>query len=280
MTKRKNTQHWEEIKSQYTMCLCYSEEKGLYTKSFSENEISDELLYRPQGYAGFVNDIITIPGKDIVIEVQSNFGYHSASYLRATIKKGSRYIMDFDLSKLYVMRNMGVRTFDVPLYDWNTLFDKIINAYKESFVEGYTTASIAYIEELSDMLDKDAVSIKDNYDKKENTDWKGDFLVTLYAGKKIRNLIIGFLEAEITDPIVVKYTLNLCRKYIDKVKTLSLDYSDSRLSEFSETLMLIHRIMCENKAGIEYLSLLLDKEYIIDSRNNTELKALDKIAMN
>ena len=165
MAKRKNTQHWEEIKTQYTMCLCYSEEKGLYTKSFSENDISDELLYRPHGYAGFVNDIIPIPNKDITIEVQSNFGYHSASYLRATIKKDSRYIMDFDLSKLYVMRNMGVRTLDVPLYDWNKLFDKIIHAYKESLTEGYTTASIAYIEELSNMLDKDAISIKEYYDK-------------------------------------------------------------------------------------------------------------------
>lgn len=260
MAKRKNTQHWEEIKSQYTKCLCYSEKKGLYIKSFSENVISDELLYRPQGYVGFVNDMITIPSQDVVIEVQSNFGYHSASYLRATIKKGSRYIMDFDLSKLYVLRNMGVRTFDVPLYDWNKLFDKIICAYNESFVEDYTTKSIAYIEELSDMLDKDAVSIKENFDKKESTDWKGDFLVTLYAGKKIRNLILGFLEAGITDSIVVKYALNLCRKYVDKVKTLSLDYSDSRLYEFSETLMLIHRFMCENKAGIEYIRLLLDKE--------------------
>lgn len=260
MAKRKNTQHWEEIKSQYTMCLCYSEKKGLFTKNFSENEISDELLYRPQGYAGFVNDILSIPSKDIVIEVQSNFGYHSASYLRATIKKGSRYIMDFDLSKLYVMRNMGVRTFDVPLYDWNKLFDKIINAYKESFVDSYTTASIAYIEELSDMLDKEIISIKENYDKNETTEWKGDFLVTLYAGKKIRNLLMVFLEAEITDSIVVKYALNLCRKYIDKVKSQSLDFSDSRLSEFSETLMLIHQFMCENNAGTEYLRLLLSQE--------------------
>ena len=260
MAKRKNTQHWEEIKTQYTMCLCYSEEKGLYTKSFSENDISDELLYRPHGYAGFVNDIIPIPNKDITIEVQSNFGYHSASYLRATIKKDSRYIMDFDLSKLYVMRNMGVRTLDVPLYDWNKLFDKIIHAYKESFTEGYTTASIAYIEELSDMLDKDAISIKEYYDKKERTEWKGVFLVTLFAGKKIRNLIVEFLEADVTDSVVVKNTLNLCRKYIDKMKLQSLDFSDTRLSEISETLMLIHRFMCKHKAGLEYLSMILDKE--------------------
>ena len=35
-----------------------------------------------------------------------------------------------------------------------------------------------------------------------------------------------------------------------------------------------------NKISLSDLLNLLDKEYIIDSRNNTELKALDKILMN
>lgn len=60
MATRKNTQFWEDNKPTYPLCLCYSLEKGLYTKRLTENEESDELLYRPQGYVGFVNDPIDI----------------------------------------------------------------------------------------------------------------------------------------------------------------------------------------------------------------------------
>lgn len=260
MATRKTTQYWEENKPVYPLCLCYSQEKGLYTKRFTENEDSDELLYRPQGYVGFICDKVVVPTQDVEIDIQSNFGYGSASYLRATIKKGSRLILDFDLSKLYILRNMGVRSFDVPLYNWDRLFEKIISAYNDSFVSGCTTASIAYLEELNDMLGKDKIIFKGEFEKENNTEWKGDLLVTLYFSNKIRNLLKGFEEAQISDSLVVKYTLNLCRNYIRKVKSIELDFSDSRVSHISDAMMLIHKFMCENKAGIEYLSLLLDKD--------------------
>lgn len=260
MAIKKNTQHWEEIKSQYTMCLCYSEGEGLCIKRISDGESSEELLYRPQGYVGFVNDKIAIPGQDIEIEIQSNFGYKSASYLRATFKRGEQYVLDFDLSKLNILNNCSIKTFDVPLYDWNGLFSKLIKAYKESSIEPYTTSSIAYLEGLNEMLDKEAVVIKGNLEEKNSTKWESDFLVELHVGRKMRDLLRGFKFANTSDSVVIEHTLNLCRKYIVKVKSLVLDYDDSRVSQISETLMLIHQFMCENKAGTEYLNLLLDKE--------------------
>ena len=260
MAERKTTQHWEEIKSQYTKCLCFSNEKGLYTKSISEDITSEELLYRPLGYVGFVNDKFAIPEQDVEIEIQTNFGYRSASYHRATFKKGDLYILDFDLSKLNILNNCSVKTFDVPLYDWNRLFSKLVNAYKESNIEAYTTSSIAYLEELSEMLDKNEVIIKGSLDEQNSTQWKNDFLVVLFVGNKIRDLLRGFKFANTSDSIVIENTLNLCRKYISKVKALSLDFNDSRVSQFSETFMLIHQFMCEHNAGIEYLGLLFDKE--------------------
>lgn len=260
MANRKNTQYWEENKPSHPLCLCYSQEEGLYTKRFTENEDSEELLYRPQGYVGFVNDRLTIPEQEVEIEIQSNFGYSSASYLRATFKRGNSFILDFDLSELYILNNCSVKTFDVPLYDWDGLFSKLVEAYKESFVEAYTTPSIAYLEELSAMLDKNEIVIKGNLEEKKSTQWKGDFLIELFAGKKIRDLLRGFELAGTSDQIVVKHTLVLCTKYISKVKLLGFDFSDSRVSQISETMMLIHKFMCENKAGTEYLSILLDKE--------------------
>ena len=218
------------------------------------------MLYRPQGYVGFVNDELTIPGQELEIEIQSNFGYSSASYLRATFKRGNSFILDFDLSGLYILNNCSVKTFDVPLYDWDGLFSKLVEAYKESSVEAYTTPSIAYLEELSAMLDKNEIVIKGNLEEKKSTQWKGDLLIVIFAGKKIRDLLRGFELAGTSDQIVVKHTLVLCTKYISKVKLLDLDFNDSRVSQISETMMLIHKFMCENKAGTEYLSMILDKE--------------------
>ena len=260
MATRKNTQFWEENKPVYPLCLCYSQDKGLYTKRLTDNGSCDELLYRPQGYIGFVNDKFTIPGQDVEIDIQSNFGYRSASYLRATFKKGVQYILDFDLSKLSILNNCSVKTFDVPLYDWDRLFSKLVKAYKESSTESYNTSSIAYLEGLSEMLDKNEVIIKGNLEAKNSTKWEGDFLVELYAGKKIQDLLKGFEIAGTSDSIVLKRALDLCTKYIGKVTLLDLDYNDSRVSQISDTMMLIHKFMCENKAGIEYLSMILEKE--------------------
>ena len=162
--------------------------------------------------------------------------------------------------KLYILNNCSVKTFDVPLYDWDRLFSKLVEAYKEPSVEAHTTSSIAYLEELGAMLDKNEVVIKGNLEEKKSTQWKGDFLIEIFVGKKIRDLLRGFEVAGTPDQMVVKHSLSLCTKYIRKVKLLDLDFSDSRVLHISETMMLIHKFMCANKGGIEYLSMILDKE--------------------
>lgn len=260
MATKRNTRFWEENKPVYPLCLCYSQEKGLYTKRFTENEDSEELLYRPQGYVGFVDDKITIPGQDIEIEIQTNFDYRSASYHRATFKKRNRYVLDFDLNKLHILNNCSVETFDVPLYDWDGLFSKLVKAYKELSMVTYASSAIAYLEGLSGMLDKNEVVINGNLEEAKSTLWKGDFMVGLYVGKKMRDLFRGYQFANTSDSVVIEHTIDLCRKYIGKVKLQDLDYGDTRVSQISETMMLIHQFMCENKAGIEYMSMMLDKE--------------------
>ena len=260
MAEIKTTQRWEEIKSQYTNCLCFSNEKGLYTKRISENESLAELLYRPQGYVGFVSDKLSIPGQNVEITIQSNFGYGNASYLRATVAVGNRYVLDFDISKLYILNKCSVITLDVSLYDWDGLFKKIIDAYNLISIDNLTTSSIAYVEELSDMLDKDKILVKGYIDNEDNTCWEGQFLITSHVGRKIHDLLKGFEVAKVSDSILLKHTINLCRKYISVFRSLALDYEDSRVEYLSQALLSIHKFMYENNAGIEYLSLLLDKE--------------------
>ena len=260
MAKRKNTQHWEEIKTQYTKCLCYSDKYGLYTETVPEGSNPEELLYRPQGYTGYVINKIRIPDRNIEITILTNFGYGSASYHRAAIHFDNRRILDFELSKLYVLNNCSVSTLDVPTYRWDILFEKIINACNNASQDSLTTSAIAYIDGLSDMLDKDEISIKGEIDKEKPTKWEGTFLVTLFAGKKIQDLVKGLETAEVSDLTVLKYTMNLCRKYITKVKTQTLDFEDSRTSLLSDYLLAVHKFMCANEGGIEYLSMILDKE--------------------
>lgn len=260
MATRKTTLYWKENKNQYTRCLCYSDKCGLYTDTIPEGENPDELLYRPQGYAGYVINKIEIPGRNIEITILSNFGYGSASYLRAAVNFGNRRILDFELSKLYVLRNCSVSTLDVPSYSWDLLFEKIINAYNTASLDNLTTSAIAYIDELNDMLDKNEISIKGSLDSDKPSKWNGTFLISLFAGRKIQDLVGGLEAAEVSDSIVLKYTMNLCRKYVAKVKTLALDYNDSRTSQLSESLLSVHKFMCANKGGIEYLSMMLGKE--------------------
>ncbi len=259
MAVKKTTQRWEEIKYQYTNCLCYSNEKGLYTKRLSENESPAELLYRPQGYVGFISDKLTIPDKKIEITIQSNFGYRNASYLRAIVTIGNQQILDFDLSKLYILNRCSIKTLDVPLYDWDGLFKKIIDAYNMISIDNFTTSSIAYIEELNDMLDKEEIQVRGNIDKKDTTRWNGHFLITLHAGRKIQDLLQGLEVAKVSNSILLTHTMNLCRKYISVFNSLVLNYKDSRMEYLSKTLLSIHKFMCENNSGIEYLNLLLGK---------------------
>ena len=260
MATRKTTRYWKENKDQYTKCLCYSDKYGLYTDLVPEGSNPEELLYRPQGYAGYVINKIRIPDRNIEIAILTNFGFGSASYHSAAVQFGNRRILDFELSKLCVLNNCSVSTLDVPIYRWDLLFEKIIIACNNASPDNLTTSAIAYIDELSEMLEKDEISIKGYIDKEKTTRWDGTFLVFLFAGKKIQDLVRGLEAAEVSDPIVLKYTMNLCRKYITKVKTLTLDYEDSRTTQLSEYLLSVHQFMCANEGGIEYLSMILDKE--------------------
>ena len=260
MATRKTTRYWKENKDQYTKCLCYSDKYGLYTDIVPEGFNPEKLLYRPQGYTGYVINKIRIPNRNIEITILTNFGYGSASYHSAAVQFGNRRILDFELSKLYVLNNCSISTLDVPTYSWDLLFEKIINACNAELFDHLTTSAITYIDELSDMLDRDEVSVKGYIDKEKSTKWDGAFLVSLFAGKKIQDLVKGLEVAEVTNPTVLKYTMNLCRKYITKVKTQTLDYEDSRTSQLSEYLLSVHQFMCANEGGIEYLSMILDKE--------------------
>lgn len=257
MAKRKMTKHWEEIKNQYVNGLCFSKENGLYTRLISEGEESDDIIYRPHGYYGYVSDEIDIPENDLHIQIDSNFGYGSMAYLSATLTYKGKTVLGFDMDKLYVLRHSSISCLSVPIYNWDNLFKSIISAYKQALSDQYQTSSIAYIEEIGDMLDKKEIMVRKTFENEDPTKWEGVFLITLYAGRKLKDLIEGFDQAAQIDGVITKYLLNLCRKFVLKVTTLSLDLDDIRTSQLSECLIPVHQFMCKNKAGAEYLEMIL-----------------------
>ena len=257
MAKRKMTKHWEEVKNQYVNCLCYSQEKGLYTKPVLCDEQAEGLLYRPHGYYGYVSDPIDIPEIDLHIQIESNFGYGSMTYLYATLTYKVKAVLNFEIDKLYVLRHSSVMYISVPEYDWNTLFDKIISAYKQVSSGHYQTSSVAYIEELDGMLEQESINVRKTFEKEDPAKWEGDFMIALHAGRKLSDLIKGFDQAAPIDEVLTKHLLDMCRKYVAKIATLSLDLDDVRVSQMSESLHSVHDFMCKKGAGAEYLGIIL-----------------------
>lgn len=257
---RKTTKQWEDLKGLYTNCLCFSKERGLYMATIPEDSNTPtELLYRPHGYAGYALNKVSIPERNVEITILSNFGYGSRSYLSAAICFGDRRLLDFDKSKINVLNNCSVSTIDVPVYEWNLLFEKIIEAYNAKDCQS-SAAALVYVNKLSDMLDTDKILVKGCFDKESPTHWEGDFLISLYTGEKIQDLLRGLDLGKVANSDVLKSALDLCRMYIAKLKEQTLDYGDSRTAQLSKSLCAIHHFMCEHDSGAEYLSMILDKE--------------------
>jgi len=255
---RISTARWEEVKHLQNKCLCYSKEKGLYVSDVI-SAVKENVLFLPHGYKGFWNQVKTIQKENLKIKLETNFGYGNASFLRATVSFCEKHILDFDISKLYVY-HCSITTLDVPVYRWDLLFEKIINAYNATSFENFTTSAIVYIDKLSEILDRNVISVKGHINNEKETQYKGEYMISLYVGRKIQDLVEGLETAEVSDSTILKCTMNLCRKFIKKLKDMTCDHEMSTKSLLPEYLLSVHKFMCANKKGKEYLNIILDKE--------------------
>lgn len=255
---RISTAKWEEVKHLQNKCLCYSMDKGLYVSDVIF-AVEKDVLFLPHGYKGVWNQVKTIQEENLKIKLETKFGCGNASFLRATVNFCEKHILDFDISKLYVY-HCSITTLDVPVYRWDLLFEKIINAYKATSFENFTTSAIVYIDKLSEILDRNVISVKGHIDNEKETQYKGEYMISLYVGRKIQDLVEGLETAEVSDSTILKCTMNLCRKFIKKLKDMTCDHEMSTKSLLPEYLLSVHKFMCANKKGKEYLNIILDKE--------------------
>lgn len=257
---RTNTAIWEEIKSEHTICLCYSESKGLYVSSiyFAPEE---DILFLPHGYKGFWEREVQIPKDNLSIKIKTNFGYGSMTYMKAIVERNRKRLLDFDKSKFFVLNSCSIMTLDVEHYAWEELFEKIISISKRFAPTQCSTSSISYVEEIENILYKNEILIRGSFIKEKNVKWNGEYIVTLFAAKKIKK---GCQLANITDEYFIDKINKLCHKWLQKIQNINIDLRDNRTSQLSDCLFAIHEFMTQNKKGFEFL------RYFIQKNENSE----------
>lgn len=255
---RANTEIWEDIKSEHTNCLCYSESKGLYVSKIYFAP-KGEVLFLPHGYKGFWEKEVQIPKDNLSIKIKTNFGYGSMTYMNAVIERNGKRLLDFDRSKFFVLNRISVLTIDVVPYDWEKLFEKIISISKGFDPSQCSTSSISYIEEIDNILYKNEVLVKGLLIDGETVRWKGEYIVSLFAARKIIDLIKGYQLASITDEYFIDKTNKLCHKWLQKIQSINIDLRDNRTTQLSDCLFAIHEFMVQNEKGLDFLGYFIPK---------------------
>lgn len=247
---------WEETKFEYNHCLCYSEARGLYVTRIPLAS-KEDVLFLPHDHKGFWEKQVSLTKENLTILVETNFGYGSRTYMRAIIERDGQRLLDFDKSKMYILNNCSVMTLDVKPYEWEELFNKIISISKE-FIPDQCTSS-AYVEEIDSILNKKEILIKTTFDKEKATIWDDEYLVTLFAANKIRDLIKGYNMANITDKYFSDKCTQLYKNFLQKIQKIEINPSDSRTIQLAETLFMIHEYMAKNEKGIDFLWHFISK---------------------
>lgn len=257
---RVNTAVWEETKFEHNHYLCYSEAKGLYVTR-TPLASKEDVIFLPHGHKGFWKKQVLLAKENLTIQVETNFGYGSRAYMRAIIERDGQRLLDFDKSKMYILNNCSVMTLDVKPYEWEELFNKIISISK-GFAPGQCTSSaIFYVEEIDNILNKKEILIKATFDKEKVAIWNDEYLVTLFAANKIRDLIKGYNMANITDEYFSDKCTQLYKNFLQKIQKIEINLSDSRTIQLAETLFMIHEFMTKNEKGIDFLEYFLSQNH-------------------
>lgn len=255
---RVNTAFWEDNKFEHNHCLCYSEVKGLYVAKipFASKE---NMLFLPHGYKGTWKKQVSLAKEDLTIQIETNFGYGSRAYMRAIIERDGQRLLDFDKYKMYILNHCSIMTLDVKPYEWEKLFNKIISISKGFNPDQCTSSALSYVEEINNILNKKEILIKATFDKENATIWNNEYLVTLFAANKIRDLIKGYNMANITDEYFSDKCAQLYKIFLQKIQKIEINLSDSRAIQLAETIFLIHEFMAKNEKGLDFLGCFISK---------------------
>jgi len=159
-------------------CLCYSKDKGLYTKCCCGEESDNTIIIRPWQTKGFKSQRIKIDEEHLEIFIHSNFGFGKSSYLYAIMNKDNKRLLDYDIEKIFILNNVSVSYICVKEQDWDSLFSKIIEIYSNAN-NNASASAIGYIDEISTTLEKHEMFIKGALHEEKFTKWDEDFLINV-----------------------------------------------------------------------------------------------------
>ena len=246
----------------YSICLCYTEEKGLFTRRLAEGESEGEdvVLIRSHNEEWKRTIKALIPGTDTIIQVCTKIGTCYNSFFYATIRNGESIVLDFDESKLQILNGGGVERITAHIGDWNGLFQKIIQQYNESLSGQCPLSSIEYIDGIGSILEKESISIHGQFNDERTRLWQGKYIVLVYAASKITNLLSQLPHTQITDETFHHKCLSLCQHFLVKLAELDIDINDSRLFHLSNALWAVHKYMYDRQKGEEFLKYYLNQQ--------------------
>lgn len=241
------------------ICLCYSSEKGFYTKYSSSPCGEDNVIFRSYEKNGYKDCKITIPNAQVEIKIFTNFGYGSVSYLFARISKKGIPIFDFSPKKLFILNHAGIQDIVAKPGDWYDLFVQIINAISNFQTETYYTSAKTYMEELCKMAQMQSLDIRGHLHDKKSTKWEGDLLVMCQMSRCIKNFLSQLMIAKIEREDLTKECMALCQQYLETmaIKYPSFDHSDTRMTQIEETLYVVHQYLYELKVSRLFLETML-----------------------
>lgn len=179
--------------------------------------------------------------------------------MRAIIERNGQRLLDFDKSQMYILNHCSITTLSVKPYEWEELFNKIISISKGFSPDQCTSSALSYVEEINNILNKKEILIKATFDKENATIWNNEYLVTLFAANKIRDLIKGYNMANITDEYFSDKCAQLYKNFLQKIQKIEINLSDSRAIQLAETLFLIHEFMAKNEKGLDFLGCFISK---------------------
>lgn len=253
-----NTAIWENNKFEHDHCLCYSEAKGLYVARVPLAP-KEDVLFLSHNHNGFWKKQVSLIKENLTIQVETNFGYGIRTYMRAIIERNGQRLLDFDKSQMYILNHCSITTLSVKPYEWEELFNKIISISKEFSPDQCTSSALSYVEEINNILNKKEILIKATFDKENATIWNNEYLVTLFAANKIRDLIKGYNMANITDEYFSDKCAQLYKNFLQKIQKIEINLSDSRAIQLAETLFLIHEFMAKNEKVLDFLGCFISK---------------------
>lgn len=232
----------------YVICLCYSSEKGFYTKYSSAPCGEDDVIFRSHEKRGYQDHRITVSEAETKIEINisTNFGYGHVSYLLTTISKNGLPILDFSTEKIYVINHEDVQTFVAPPKDWSNLFMQIINAIHNFQSEQYYAAAKKYVDELSKIAQTQSLTIKRFlYSGESPTRWNKKSMILLVMSDRINNLLGQLMSAKVDRRDLISTCIELCQQYLKAIaKNYPLfDLSDSRASRIEDALLIVHQFL-------------------------------------